>query len=461
MDPQTYSPLKQASFTGLIGISREDITPPVGIYARNWGAAKHEVAEGIHRPLTITCQTFHSLTNEDPLVLISADLGWWKNFEDEKFLRDGILEALSLEPWQLMICLSHTHAGPSLCREDVFKPGGEYIEPYLLNVQKCIINATQNALSTAVVATLTWHYGKCALAANRDLPETDKNRYVVGFNPEQPADDTLLVGRVTDEENRIISTIVNYACHPTTLAWDNKLISPDYVGALREIVETATHAPCLFLQGASGELAPPEQYVGDYTLADTYGRQIGYAVLSTLEAMMPAKMQLSFGHTVESGAPLAVWKQIAVEPSSAFLAEMVEVELPLKSLPVLADIDQQWRECTDRVLKERLWRKRGVRKAVGDGETAKIPLWIWRLGDSFLFGQPNEAYSEFQLELRRYLAPNAVGVINVVNGHIGYLPPNKLYDKDIYSVWQTPFASGSLERLTKTAKEVALQMIKE
>ena len=33
------------------GVARRDVTPPVGIYARSWGAATHEVAEGVHRPL--------------------------------------------------------------------------------------------------------------------------------------------------------------------------------------------------------------------------------------------------------------------------------------------------------------------------------------------------------------------------------------------------------------------------
>src|SRR5690606_13777212 len=36
------------------GISTGDITPPVGIYHRMWGAALHDRAEGIHRPLTAT-----------------------------------------------------------------------------------------------------------------------------------------------------------------------------------------------------------------------------------------------------------------------------------------------------------------------------------------------------------------------------------------------------------------------
>src|SRR5258708_34267686 len=36
------------------GFARADITPPVGIYHRLWGAALHERSTGVHRPLTAT-----------------------------------------------------------------------------------------------------------------------------------------------------------------------------------------------------------------------------------------------------------------------------------------------------------------------------------------------------------------------------------------------------------------------
>src|SRR5205085_6602500 len=122
------------------------------------------------------------------------------------------------------------------------------------------------------------------------------------------ADDTLLVARIVQERtHQTIGTIVNYACHPTTLGWDNKQISPDYVGAMREIIESHTAgAPCMFLQGASGELAPAEQYVADTSVADRHGRQVGFAALSTFESMRTPS-RLAYRGVVESGAPLAVF----------------------------------------------------------------------------------------------------------------------------------------------------------
>ncbi len=440
-----------SSFRGLVGVAREDITPPIGIYARSWGAAKHDVAAGVHRPLTLTCLSFQRDADEVPLVLIAADLGWWRSREDEWSIRGPLLEALKLDESRLMFCLSHTHAGPSLQRENADRPGGHLIEPYQAQLRDAAIRAARRVLAGPRPATMTWRYGTCDLATNRDLPDPSGDRVICGFNPHASADHTLLVGRVTADDGRAIATIVNYACHPTTLAWDNALLSPDYVGAMRQVVETQTNAPCAFLQGASGELAPAEQYTGDTTVADRHGRRVGFAVLSTLEAMDQPGARLAYHGVVESGAPLAVWRQEATTISTAIAAQRVLVSLPLKPLPSIAEIEAQWRACDDPVLKERLWRKRGVRKVVGDGGVAHMPLWIWRLGDALLIGQSNETYSQFQLDLRRTFDPRHVAVMNIVNGSAGYLPPATLYDTDIYQVWQSPYERGGLERLTAAA----------
>lgn len=447
--------MRPPSFSGLIGIARKDITPPAGIFARNWGAAAHEVAEGVHMPLTLTCATFQTAAAEPPLVLISADLGWWKSAADEKQLREGILNALELDAARLMFCLTHTHAGPSTFSEDAGKPGGHLIQPYLQHVQHSAIAAVREALGAVRPATLSWQYGQCDLAVNRDLPYED--RYIVAYNPSVPADQTLLVGRITCGDE-ICGTIVNYACHPTTLAWDNKLLSPDYIGAMRETVETATHAPCLFLQGASGDLSPREQYSGNTALADSYGKQLGFAVLSVLQGMLPAGTELQFTRVVESGAPLGIWEKAPFETPGVLKAEMLMVELPLKDLPSLEEIERAWAACEDHVLKERLWRQRGIRKTVGDGQNAAMPLWVWRLGDSLFFGQPNETYSIFQQHLRQSCAPYAVAVMNIVNGYAGYLPPSESYRRNSYAVWQTPFRQGALEILTAAATSISQRM---
>jgi hypothetical protein len=88
---------------------------------------------------------------------------------------------------------------------------------------------------------------------------------------------------------------------------------------------------------------------------------------------------------------------------------------------------------------------------VGDGTTAKVPLWVWRVGDAYVVAQPNEAYSDLQRHLRRLARDRPVASLNLANGGIGYLAPRESYALDVYQVWQSPFAAGSLERLIAAA----------
>jgi hypothetical protein len=147
------------------------------------------------------------------------------------------------------------------------------------------------------------------MAANRDYWDADNNLYACGYNPDAPADDTLLVVRASAPDGTQRATIVNYACHPTTLAWENTRISPDYVGALRATIEETTNAPCIFVLGACGELGPRRSYVKDTAIADLNGRQVAHAALAVLDSMDAPAHDFAYAGPVVSGATLGTWKQ--------------------------------------------------------------------------------------------------------------------------------------------------------
>jgi hypothetical protein len=209
----------------------------------------------------------------------------------------------------------------------------------------------------------------------------------------------------------------------------------------------------LFLQGASGELAPRHQYVGDPSVADRHGKQLGYATLATLHDMEPPATAFVYERTVESGAPLAVWSHAPREPSHELDSKLGTAQLPLKDWPSAEELERQRGECLDRALEERLRRKRDIRRTLGDGQTFDLPFWAWRLGDAVLVGCCGEAYSLLQRELRRRFADRTVVCMNLINGSIGYMPPREVYDQDLYQVWQTPFAAGSLEATLEAMSE--------
>ena len=58
----------EAAGRALMGVARRDITPLTGIYARMWGAAKHDCAEGVHRPICLTALAFRDDPDNQPAL---------------------------------------------------------------------------------------------------------------------------------------------------------------------------------------------------------------------------------------------------------------------------------------------------------------------------------------------------------------------------------------------------------
>lgn len=439
-----------------VGVARRGVTPPVGIYARSWGAARHDVAEGVHRPLTVTTLVMRSLYADEPtLALVALDVGWFPYLPDERQMRSAVLNATGLDEDALLINFSHTHAGPYLNSQITDKPGAHFIEPYLNDLTGALVEAIIEARNAMRPAWITYGYGRCALAANRDFWAPDVGRYACGYNPATPADDTVLVARVTGEDGAIIAILVNYACHPTTLAWQNRLLSPDYVGAMRDTLESIYGAPCLFLYGAAGDLGPREGFVGDPAVADRNGRQLAYAAAAAIEALPPPASRFVYTGVVASGANLATWEYRPLDPADrarcATLRQQCAI-VPLQRKPMLEPIDPPGANRGDPIAEaEKASRRKWLQAALGDESVYPMTLWFWRLGDALLVACPNEAYAQMQIELRARFHHQPVLVLGCTNGTLGYLPPRDAYGSGLYQEQQSPFLPGCLEQTIAAA----------
>lgn len=438
-------------FAGFAGMATRDVTPPVGIRNRNWGPATTDIASGVHRPLRLTALAVSETRDSAPVVVIGVDATWWRRVADYRVLERALVTGLGIGIDRVLFCLSHTHAGAVLSEGDADLPGGDLIGPYLQVLREAAVAAGREAIASRQAVAIDWATGRCDLAADRE--SEIGGRAAVGYNAQITADDTLLVGRVASADGRVLGTVVNYACHATTLAWRNSLLSPDFVGAMRELVEDATDgAPCLFLQGASGDLAPREQYVGDTAVADRHGAMVGHAVLSALSGLPPVGTELGLTGVVESGAPLGMWQPTPHRRPQTVAAVRTEVELDLRPLPSLEELAAEWAGIDPESRAERLRRATDLREGYIDGPTVRQPLWVLRLGGAVIAAHPGEAYSQFQVRLRERFPDNAIIAVNLANGPgFVYLPTDRAYERGAYQAWQTVLAPGGLRRLTDAA----------
>lgn len=452
------------------GLARADVTPPVGIYHPMWGAARHHRATGIHRPLTAEAMAFAPLAaGEVALLRIQIDhIGM--TAEQQAALVARLSAATGVATQNIVTTFSHSHASGFFAPDRVHLPGGELIEGHLADLFNKIESIASAAVAQLQPVLITYGSGCCNLATNRDYWDDEHGFYACGFNPDGTADDTLLVARVTDAAGKPLAIVVNYGCHPTTLAWENTLLSPDYVGAMRALVEDATGATCVFALGACGELSPRQCHQGSTAVADNNGRQLGYAVLATLATMDPPAMDFHYAGPVISGATLGTWKHVPFDgerqqQTALFQGGAHVVELPQKPLPDPVALEaemEEWgtkqqeadqagdalaaRNYGARLERARRWRLR-VDHLI-DRPTAPFHYTVFRLGDAFWVTTGGEPYSLIQTELRRRFPAHPILFSPLADDfQVAYLLPMDRYGKGLYQEEPSILAQGCLEIL--------------
>ncbi len=468
------------------GVARADITPPVGIYHRMWGAATQARSTGVHRPLTATLLFLRSRDKggDSQRVIVAVDhcLLWTVEMNQ---LLDVVSSSTGIERAALTVFFSHTHGAGLMGLERCELPGGELIPPYLDGLARTISRLIDEARSGLAPATIVYGVGRCDLAQHRDAFDEERGHAVCGFHPEGLADDTVLVARVTADSGQPLATVVNYACHPTTLAWENTLISPDYIGALREVVEAATASPCFFIQGASGDIGPREGFVGDVAVADRNGRRLGYAVLSVLESLPPSDREFQYAGPVVSGATLGTWKYVEMSAARGLATEQWRVRrviVPLRyraDLPKRAEIEAELsRARTDeaaamgggdavrirdaRALVERATRRLTRVAHLPPGDEYPFELVLWRMGDAVWLALDGEHYNVLQRSLREQFSDVTLVIGTLANGsNVWYLPDAASYGKGLYQEEVSILEQGSLEIVIAAAVNAIREIIVE
>jgi hypothetical protein len=444
-----------------IGVARRDITPPYGVYGPVWGSSPHDgSSRGTHKPLHATALSLRASPDDPPSLVVGLDLATTGDLAglEDPWLRSEIAAALDIDRSHLMLASSHTHGAPWAYRSRAHLPGGDRIEPYLEHLLHAIVEACREANASAVDAILTMREGRCDLATNRNLRDPDRpDRFLTGYNPENQhlADDLVLVGRVARADNaETLATIVNYACHPTTLGGENRLVSPDYVGRMREVVEDHTGgAPNLFLQGASGDLGPAVQYVADPRVADRHGARLGHAAVSALFGMEAPGHALAYAGAIESGAPLAYWEPHPYDVPGGQARRHVTEGLPAKAWPSVAELDAQLEQESDPRLRERLVRKKTIAQFTQDRSQVPTDVFAWRFGDIVFVAVSCEVDVLWQKELRAAFPDHAIVAMTDVNySAIGYVVEESLWDENLYQAWQPPYGKGSFTALLEACK---------
>ena len=142
------------------GWARIDITPPVGIYHRLWGAARHDRASGIHRPIMADVMIFAPADGKGPgVVRAQLDLAGVVN-EQFEAIAQALVQATGLPRERVLITHSHTHSSGWFAPDRLALPGGELILDYVQQMVEKVGDAGRQAAANVSDAVITYGFGR-------------------------------------------------------------------------------------------------------------------------------------------------------------------------------------------------------------------------------------------------------------------------------------------------------------
>ncbi|MCQ4090519.1 alkaline ceramidase [Exiguobacterium sp. LL15] len=390
------------------GIHQEVINPPLG--AAFIGYHREEGVASIHDSLYVTASIFES--EQTTSVFVSIDnIGLL--VADTDTIREGIADRLDVSKEQIMVVYTHTHSGPATAGT----------EP-LTVAYKTIL--TQQAIVSAVKASeamqsveMGWGVTQGKLGVNRR--EKRNGHAVMGTDPLGVTDDrigTLLVRRA--DNACLVGAFVFCTAHPNVLKSDSVVLSGDYPGVTRTILEQALGCPVVIVQGATGNINA--KYRGD------------------LESLQKMALALS-GHVLTT-IPDMSYQPLTHHRIQSMIYPMRLTEIPtinqLQDMAIYAE--QTWGVSAERWLAY-------VQEQSGTTLTIPVEVQLFELNEGSFSGIPMEPFCETALQIKRMRQTELAFFGGYTNGYIGYLPTAEEHPYGGYEVAINPVVYGPVTGL--------------
>lgn len=446
------------------GIGRSSITPPMSAPHANWGAQLHVLPDGIAEELWATVLVVDDGAEraafcELELVIVSR--------EESDAIRTAVAEEIGIAPEQVRCSVSHNHAGPPPSAWNWTSQGTEALKVYYESLPSRVAGAAREAMLALRPARIGWGRGESHVGVNR-RETSPTGRTVTGVDPNGPIDPEVLVVRIDGVDGEPIGSIVGYTMHPTFLGPRNKLVSADWPGQMRKVVEQVTGAPCLFAQGATGDVGPgPLGYSDDHRAMHAIGGQVGCEAARVYLSLALPPVRYEHDRVQESGAPLGLWKgvplpeePVRVKARSARITLSLDEQMPvdeaegrvaaaqghLDELKAAGAPDAEVESATFVTKRANMTLFRS-QEYFGKTDT-EIELHLFQIGPIVFAGVEGEPFHKTGLAIKGASPFAATWFGGYTGGWAGYIPTPEERPRKGYEVDTAPFAETAAEELT-------------
>ncbi|EOP43018.1 neutral/alkaline non-lysosomal ceramidase N-terminal domain-containing protein [Bacillus cereus] len=407
-----------------VGVCKVDITPPIGIdfigYHRDTGI--NNIEEHIYGTI------FVFEKDEVKTVFISIDnIGML--VEDTNIIRERVASRLHVPFEQITVVYTHTHSGPeTVGNHPLIK---SYKTILLNNVVHGAITANNNMRSCEV----GWDVTTGDIGVNR-RERTPDGKAKMGINIEGIVDKRIGVLAIRDVETKELSGILVFCtAHPNVLKGDSDVLSADYPGMTRELLEKIVNCPVIIVQGAAGNVNA--KYRGSREALN----QMAYMLSGHVLTMLPT---------------------VTYSPIVNLRTVSSTMQMKLKDIPEIDEIqkmaqlaEKQWGVNTDEWLTIVLEKyKQNIRQLSID-----LEVQLFRVNDGMFSGIPMEPFSETALEIKESLQNELAFFGGYMNGYIGYLSTREEFAYGGYEVELNPVVYGPVTNLLMPPEENTAELI--
>lgn len=274
--------------------------------------------------------------------------------------------------------------------------------------------------------------------------------------------------RITRPSDAPVATLVNYACHGTIMGPANRLLTPDYAGAMKRVVEEAVGGRCVFLLGSAGNQGPVQGFQADTRVYRQLGAVLGHEVAKVALGLRSVPSRVKFREVIPSGAPLGMYdSEFATRPALPLRIMDREIVVPLREgLPEKRAATEKldfWkarlkaaREKNDEAaITEAIYmaRRADIQLRMADdfgGKTsAGVRAHFITFGDVALVGCNLEPFCEIGMAIKQQSPFPVTFMCGYTNGRMAYLPTAEEWTKGGYEVENSPFGQNAAEVLQK------------
>jgi neutral ceramidase len=387
----------------IAGVGRADITPPVGIRLSGY-ASRKTGSTGIHDDLTAT--VLYLEQDGAPAALVGLDV-IMLGADEVAEIRRCCQELTEIPAERIFVACTHTHAGP--------QTGPGEGDPLQAAYAEClrwkIAGALREAKLRAEPVQLGYTRKAVRLAGNRR--ERTPEGTILGYNPDAPTPAETDILQVLTAEGRTLAALIVYDCHGTTMGPDNYLISADYQGYARRLVERELPGCLAMVLGGCGANQNPYPR-GTFEWAERHGRRLGAAAYQGLLEIEETEVVERLGlYTNEAKLP------VAALPSAA------ECQAELQAAEAAAEAERDPDGALSWTTERRLRHAKERLEAAERGDTdlgIPVELQVIALDDVAFVSLPGEIFFEIGQAIRQ-ASPFAVTLpLGWSNGSIGYIP---------------------------------------